>query len=176
MVQEKCPACGEPSSCCTVTCVKCGASLLADKTAFYYAGFGRRLAAWAIDLAVLGFPNFFILAGTFFAGLYLESFAQPGLFKLLVYIFSALLMLALGWLYFALLEASSRQATLGKIALGIVAADTFGRRLTPARSTARYFLKYLSFALLGAGCFMIIFNKKKQGLHDRLSGTLVTIK
>ena len=147
-----------------------------DKTAFYYAGFGRRLAAWAIDMAVLGFPNTVILTGAFFAGLYLESWAQPGIFKWLTYAFSGLLMAALGWLYFAMLEASSRQATVGKSALGIVAADTYGRRLSPARSTARFFLKFVSFGLLGAGCFMIIFNGKKQALHDRLAGTSVTVR
>jgi uncharacterized RDD family membrane protein YckC len=176
MVLDKCPACGEPVPCCTVTCVKCGASLLEDKSAFYYAGFGRRLAAWAIDMAVLGFPFFIILAGTLFGGLYLESYAQPGIYKWLLYIFSVLVLLALGWLYFALLESSIKQATVGKMALGIVAADAFGRRLTPARSTARYFLKLVSFALLGAGCLMILFNRNKQGLHDRLAGTLVTVR
>jgi uncharacterized RDD family membrane protein YckC len=147
-----------------------------EKNDYYYAGFGRRLAAWAIDMAVLGFPCFIILVGTFFAGLYLESYAQPGIYKLSVYVFSALVLLALGWLYFALLESSVKQATVGKMALGIVTADAFGRRLTPARSTARYFLKLVSFALLGAGCLMILFNRKKQGLHDRLASTLVTIK
>jgi uncharacterized RDD family membrane protein YckC len=125
---------------------------------------------------VLGFPNAVILTGTFFAGLYLESWGQPGVIKLLAYVFGGLVLMALGWLYFALLESSARQATVGKAALGIVAADTRGRRLTVGRATARYFLKVVSFALLGAGCFVIIFNHRKQGLHDLGAGTLVTIK
>ncbi len=80
------------------------------------------------------------------------------------------------WLYFTLMESSSMQATVGKMALGIKVTDLNGERVTFARATGRHFSKIISSAILGIGYIMAAFTEKKQGLHDIIAGTLVVKK
>jgi uncharacterized RDD family membrane protein YckC len=77
------------------------------------------------------------------------------------------------WLYSALMECSSHQATLGKMALGIRVTDLDGRRIGFGRATGRHFGKILSAMLLCIGFMMAAFTAKKQALHDLLVSTLV---
>jgi uncharacterized RDD family membrane protein YckC len=79
----------------------------------------------------------------------------------------------LGWLYFALMESSSRQGTLGKMALGIKVTDLSGNAISFGRATVRHFGKILSTIILLAGYLMVAFTAKKQGLHDMIAGCLV---
>ncbi|WP_260927552.1 RDD family protein [Novosphingobium sp. 9] len=83
------------------------------------------------------------------------------------------LLLLLHWLYYALTESSSWQATLGKLAVGLVVTDEAGRRISFARGTGRYFAKVLSGLALCVGYLMVAFTQRKRGLHDILAGTLV---
>jgi uncharacterized RDD family membrane protein YckC len=83
---------------------------------------------------------------------------------------------AAGWLYFALMESSSKQGTLGKMALSIMVTDVNGNRITFGRATGRYFGKFLSGLILYIGYIMVAFTEKKQGLHDMIAGTLVVNK
>jgi uncharacterized RDD family membrane protein YckC len=78
-----------------------------------------------------------------------------------------------GWIYEAGMESSSKQATLGKMALGLKVTDEHGRRITFARASARYFSKILSRMILFIGYIMAGFNARKQALHDMIAGTLV---
>jgi uncharacterized RDD family membrane protein YckC len=77
------------------------------------------------------------------------------------------------WLYAALLESSSHQATLGKMALGLKVTDLEGRRISFVRATGRHFAKILSGMVLFIGFIMVGFTRRKQGLHDMVAGTLV---
>jgi uncharacterized RDD family membrane protein YckC len=77
------------------------------------------------------------------------------------------------WLYFALMECSSLQATLGKLAVGVVVTDVDGNRISFPRATGRYFGKFLSALILGIGFLMVALTQRKQGLHDAMAGTLV---
>jgi len=87
-----------------------------------------------------------------------------------------LLALVLTWLYYALLESSSWQATLGKKALGLEVTDLAGGRISFGRATGRYFARWISAMTLGIGFIMAGFTEKKQALHDILVGTLVIRK
>lgn len=78
-----------------------------------------------------------------------------------------------GWLYFAFLESSARQATFGKSLLGLAVVDEQGQRISFLRATGRYFAKFLSAIILLIGFIMVAFDSRKQGLHDKLAGTLV---
>ncbi len=80
------------------------------------------------------------------------------------------------WVYFAALESSEWQATIGKMVCGLVVVDEYGNRISFARATGRYFAKTLSALILGIGFIMIGFTRRKQGLHDMLAGTLVIRK
>ena len=84
-----------------------------------------------------------------------------------------LLSMVVGWLYFALMESSNKQATVGKIALNIRVTDLNGNRISFGRATARYFGKYLSAMIAMIGFIMAAFTKRKQALHDILAETLV---
>ncbi|MBI4083935.1 MAG: RDD family protein [Candidatus Lambdaproteobacteria bacterium] len=134
-----------------------------------YAGFWRRVVAAFIDSAVavaagnvLGFAVGILAAGT--GG---NPQSRGWLLGIL------LASLAFGWLYFALLECSRIQATLGKRAMGIQVTDLGGGRISFEHATGRYFGKYVSLAILGIGFLMVAFTAKKQGLHDILARTLV---
>lgn len=78
------------------------------------------------------------------------------------------------WLYEAAMESSSRQATLGKMALGLKVTDEQGQRISFVRATARYFSKILSGMILFIGYIMAGFTARKQALHDMIAGTLVS--
>ena len=81
--------------------------------------------------------------------------------------------LILSWLYFAIMESSAKQATLGKMAMGLVVTDNQDNRLTFGRATGRYFAKLLSGMILMIGYIMAAFTEKKQALHDMIAGTIV---
>jgi uncharacterized RDD family membrane protein YckC len=80
------------------------------------------------------------------------------------------------WLYSALLQSSSRQATVGKIALNLIITDEAGNRISFARASGRYFAGILNVLTLGIGYLMVIWTPKKQALHDRIAGTVVVPK
>jgi uncharacterized RDD family membrane protein YckC len=139
-----------------------------------YAGFLRRLLAFILDSIVLG-----ILSGIvgFILGLGLGLVMGGGE---AVANLAALLGFALGvilqWIYFAAMESSDAQATIGKMALGIKVSDLDGNPVSFARATGRHFGKYLSGIILLIGYLMVPFTAKKQALHDMLAGCLVIRK
>jgi uncharacterized RDD family membrane protein YckC len=81
--------------------------------------------------------------------------------------------IVLGWLYSALLESSSWEATVGKRLLGLRVTDEAGSRVTFGAASRRYLSKLVSGAILGVGFLMAAFSERGQALHDRLTGTRV---
>ena len=77
------------------------------------------------------------------------------------------------WLYEAAMESSSKQATVGKMVLGLKVTDLEGRRISFLRATARHFAKIVSGMILLIGFIMAGFTERKQALHDMIAGTLV---
>ena len=129
-----------------------------------YAGFWRRFAAWFLDLLILGVVT---------VPLNLAFGDSAGSDRMAYSPEAQSISTALGWLYFALMESSARQATLGKMALGIRVTDLDGNRIGFGKATGRYFAKILSALILFIGFLMVAFTQRKQGLHDILAGTLV---
>jgi len=80
------------------------------------------------------------------------------------------------WLYFALLESSEIQATLGKLAVGLIVTDLDGGRITFTHATGRFFAKAISTVTLGVGFFMAAFTPCKQALHDLMAGCHVLLR
>jgi uncharacterized RDD family membrane protein YckC len=80
--------------------------------------------------------------------------------------------LVLGWLYQTLGLTSARQATLGMRAARVIVTDKRGERLSFARATLRHVSKAASY-FYGVGLLMQPFMKRKQALHDLLSGSVV---
>lgn len=84
-----------------------------------------------------------------------------------------LITLPLNWLYFALMESGEGQATLGKKALGLKVTAIDGGRISFGQATGRYFGKIISTMILFIGYLLMIWDDKKQTLHDKMAGTLV---
>jgi uncharacterized RDD family membrane protein YckC len=118
-----------------------------------YAGFWKRFAAIIIDGIILGIIN-----------------------GILGRISTSYVSILTSWLYYALCESSSAQATVGKIALGIKVTDLDGNKISFAQATGRYFAKIISGIILFMGFIMAGFTEKKQALHDMIANTLVVNK
>lgn len=157
-----------------------------DAMPMSYAGFWKRFLAYLIDWIILQIVSFILflpfmasVLGTsvFFASQHTDiSDEQAGaaIGGLLALLFlTATIAVVIGWLYYALMESSSRGATLGKMALGIVVTDLQGNRISFGRATGRYFGKILSSLILSIGYIMAGFTQQKQALHDILAGCLV---
>lgn len=152
----------------------------AARPTVHYAGFWLRFVAILIDWILLGFVLSFAVIFPLL-GRELGSFRGGNpfdMFPLYSPRFLAIrgLLLMGGWIYFASLESSAWQATLGKKALGLEVTDLHGRRISFGRATGRYFGKILSGFILLIGYIMAGFTEKKQALHDILAGTLVIRK
>jgi uncharacterized RDD family membrane protein YckC len=129
-----------------------------------YPGFLIRLVASVID-------GILFLIVAFVLGLIIGIFFDP---EDIVYIVTGYAVpVIMLWLYYAIMESSPRQATLGKMALGIIVTDNKGNRISFGRATGRYFAKIISTLILLIGFIMIAFTKRKQGLHDMIAETLV---
>ncbi len=80
------------------------------------------------------------------------------------------------WLYYAVMESSALQATLGKKLLGIQVVDLYGNRTGFWRASVRNFAKVVSSLFFFLGFMIIDFTKYKQGMHDMIARTLVIKK
>ncbi len=141
-----------------------------------YGGFWRRVLAYIVDAIILSVVGGVISAALFGSAAGLSSLL-PGSESTTALTGAMLgvqgLSFVLNWLYFAVLESSSMQGTLGKKALGMIVTDLDGGRIGFGRATGRYFAKILSALILMIGFVMVAFTARKQGLHDLIAGTLV---
>lgn len=136
-----------------------------------YAGFWIRVLAYIIDTFILMVASGVLGAmfGISMLGSGNDLSDPTGGANLLMNLVSIII----GVAYFAGMESSTWQATLGKKALGLVVTDVSGNRITFMRGVGRYFAKILSAIILFIGFIMVAFTERKQGLHDILAGTLV---
>jgi uncharacterized RDD family membrane protein YckC/Tfp pilus assembly major pilin PilA len=124
-----------------------------------YAGFARRAIACVIDIVVI-----LLLYDAYLAVMKPANTDRFG--PLAVFAFIA-------WIYHALMESSSWQATLGKRWLGIKVTSLSGERISFARATVRLFAQVLSQLCFYVGYLIAGFTKRRQALHDLIAGTLV---
>ena len=160
-----------------------------------YAGFWKRFVAYILDQLILGFARLiifvplwlFILAGFFidhdfekfenYTNTSAQHFHSLPISLITTIIFIALIFglinIIAEWLYYAMMESSKKQATLGKMIMGIKVTDLYGQKISFGKATGRYFGKILSGLILGIGYIMVAFTEKKQALHDILSNCVV---
>jgi len=192
-----CPRCGAALPEAAAFCPSCGAAARPDpgspaigagipfstpdpvaSATRSYGGFWRRFWAYALDGIILNVVTLplGILIGVPWASLLTDDdrFAAEWLAAYLgsVMLF-ACLGLALSWLYSALLQSSSRQATLGQMALGLKVTDLHGRRISFARATGRFFATTITNLTFLIGYLIAAFTARKQTFHDMMAGTLV---
>ena len=180
-----CPSCGQLNADQARFCISCGGSLVspleqtlrdaapagsreaAAPAVPLYAGFWKRAAAFVIDSLITAAALFVVVAAIVLLGSAQDAGEQE------LEGFVNIVAVVGAWLYFALMESSARQATLGKQALGLVVTDLNGQRIGFSRATGRYFGKILCGLTLGIGYLMAAFTARKQGLHDMVASTLV---
>ena len=136
--------------------------------AVVYSGFWRRVAASLIDSVILGVVGAIlgIVLGVAMVSGGTDDTEVVELTGNVVGIF-------LGWLYYALMESSSKQATIGKMVMGIKVTDLEGNQISFARASGRHFGKIISSLILAIGYLMMLWTEKKQTLHDKMAGCLV---
>ena len=146
-----------------------------QNTTFSYAGFWKRFAAFIIDRFIVSIGGFVI---GFIFGIPYDVLTGKAEFVGFAddYILSFILSFLLVWIYQTVMESSIKQATLGKMALGIIVTDLSSKRVSFGKASCRYFGQILSGFILGIGFLMIAFTAKKQGLHDKMAGCLVVNK
>lgn len=121
-----------------------------------YATFWERFAAIFIDGIILWAGSWLI-----------ERFLIGNLWGNMIF------GMIVSWLYNAILISGPNQATIGKKALGIKVTDTHGHRISFAQATGRHFATWLSGIILFIGYLMMLWDDKKQTLHDKIANTIV---
>lgn len=177
-----CPQCGRPTP-----QGASGATLPAPvplAARLVYAGFWLRLVAYIIDAALLSLLELMLvlilvaILGLGGAIRHLPENPDVNSIFTATVIF-AVVMFAVGllvvvWLYYALMESSRYQGTLGKMALGLIVTDLELRPVSFARASGRFFAKIITGLIpLFIGYIMAGFTAKKQALHDMMASCLV---
>jgi uncharacterized RDD family membrane protein YckC len=147
-----------------------------------YAGFWLRVVAWLLDaiilcvgMSVVNFP-----IGLVF-GLFIGATSKGGDSSaavgpmIVMYVILVLMDSIIGLCYYAGFECT-KQATPGKMALGLEVCDVNGNRITFLHSAGRNLGKFVSGLIMNVGFIMCGFTERKQCLHDMMAGTLVVKK
>lgn len=140
--------------------------------AFRYGGFFRRLAAFWIDGFLLNTIIIFsiLAAKQILAALPVANAAPlPPSVVTIVYSCGALLM---NMSYFTYFHAAGGQ-TPGKRILGLKVIRITGKELTPGIAFIRWLGYLVSRLFLFLGFLWIAVDRRKQGWHDKIAGTLV---
>lgn len=138
--------------------------------------FGAYFADWIIVL--VGEILLFILSASIEKLLAFLGMDKTAILKAMPFIHytAVTLLIAVPWLYSAILESSERQGTFGKTMADIAVVDKNGNRITFRRASLRYLCKLLSTAALFTGFIPAFFNSDKLTFHDWASGTRVIQK
>jgi len=187
----KCPSCKVPNASNARFCTNCGASLMQSQSTttpyqtpssqpnsslvaeFAFAGFWKRAIAYILDgiiFSLLFVLAFFILGGS------MMTMAQPNPEDMYALLGIYALYYPAWWLYFAFMESSSLQGTLGKKILGIKVTDIQGQPLSFMHATGRHFSGLVTQMTFTIGFLMAAFTARKQALHDMIASTLVVNK
>ena len=154
-----------------------------------YAGFGARLVAMIIDYIIIGVLQFVVIAPIMtFMGLGIASQVDNsgnlseeqvvGLVGTVIAAVSSAILITycIAIFYFAIMESSKLQASVGKLALGIKVTDMNGDKISFGKAFLRSIGKILSQMIMYIGYIIAAFTDKKQALHDLIASTLVLKK
>ena len=148
----------------------------APSEATCYASFGRRMVAWMIDVCILTAVRFTLFGVMGGVAIWVENAGLDSDNTKVTLVFTLIALLYLcAWPYYALLEGSARQGTVGKLAMGIRVEDIEGGCATRVQTSVRFFLRLVSALLLGCGFLMAAFTRRRQALHDIGANCIVTM-
>ena len=152
-------------------------------TIYKYAGFWRRLGAYTVD-GIIIFFTFIVLSIiaslAFFSGAisgnskdFIVDLADPARFssvKILICIFFTSLYIA----YFTYFHGTTGR-TLGKMFFGLQVVSADGTPISFGIAFLRA-VGYLVSGIFYLGFIWAAFDKRKQGWHDKIAGTVVIIR
>jgi uncharacterized RDD family membrane protein YckC len=154
-----------------------------------YASFGARLLAMIIDYIIICVMQFVVIAPIMTmlglgvasqvdgSGNITEEQAIGMAGAIIAAVSSAILLTyAIAILYFAIMESSKAQASVGKMALSIKVTDMDGQRISFGKALLRSIGKIISGMIIYIGYLMAAFTEKKQALHDMIASTQVVKK
>lgn len=150
--------------------------ILNEEKKYNYGGFWVRFVASIIDSIVIYIIH--SISALVFFGTMFPMPQNPESIEL-EYFFSGQYMgysifsLLLDVIYYAGMQSSSKQATIGKMAFDLKVVRTDGSRITFLRGVGRYFSKIISAIILMIGYIMAAFDSRKQALHDKIADTMV---
>ena len=146
-----------------------------------YAGFISRAMAFVIDLILIGLVTFFatavigVIAQFFDIGLLQVTLADQTTvtpLQALVALVAGLFQTFFGLVYFLFFWVLvGFTPGMGLLGLRVVRCDR--RRLGLGRAIMRYIGYWVSFVFLGLGFIWVLFDRRRQGWHDKLAGTCV---
>ena len=153
----------------------------------FYAGFWLRFVAYLIDAVILGIVWAVLLVVVIFASgvaamlRNLPENPTPDMFLRGAFVLAILALvaitMAITWLYYAWMESSPSQGTLGKMAMGLIVTDMRYQPVSFARASGRFFAKIITGLIpFFIGYIMAGFTAKKQALHDMIASCLVLRK
>ncbi len=130
-----------------------------------YVGFWLRFLAFLIDSALVSLLLIPLL-GFVFGGIWGGPAVADGPLYYLVNYGAPAIAIVIFWI--------GRQATPGKMAISARVVDArTGGKPTAGQLMIRYLGYYVCIFTLGIGFFMIGIDRRKQGLHDKMAGTVV---
>jgi len=145
-------------------------------TDLQYAGFGRRLLAYGVDFLILFlFSN--TLQSIMGTNIILEIMKVTSLEQMQQISSSNsylnIISVLFGVFYFVYFWAKNNGQTPGKKLMAIKIVKLDGSDLTVSNALIRYIGYFISSFVIYLGFFWILFDKKKQGWHDKIAGTVV---
>jgi uncharacterized RDD family membrane protein YckC len=135
-------------------------------------GFNRRLLAALYDGFLIAFLTFLLVFAIGFLGLFKDMFSETDPNRMRSLMIVAGLVLSL--LYFIISWGRSGQ-TIGKALTGTKVVRTDGTPLGYGKAFLRYVGFIISALVLSLGFLWINFDGRRQGWHDKIAGTLVTL-
>lgn len=143
------------------------------------AGFGRRVAAYLIDvLPITAATAVFFYSYLGFDENFRRYLHAPDDLNARIAFMSQRnnirdLSLLIYILYSMVADASPLQGTVGKRLLGLRVSDARGNRITIPRSIGRGAVKVVSIIPVGLGCLWALWSKDRRTWHDMAAKTLV---
>jgi uncharacterized RDD family membrane protein YckC len=123
-----------------------------------YAGFGSRLISLIVDVIIVGVVNFIV---QFVVAMALDSQALSSIIGIVI---------SLGYLVYFF---SSTGQTVGMKLLGIKAVDANGQTLSAGAALLRAVAAWVSAIILFIGYLMMLWDGRKQTLHDKVAGSYI---